>query len=137
MWNFFKRTSLYILAIPVLFTFLGAASNQLVLIVNGDTFPVLLNAKKVDAATAPPELKFPAPVSRPQPAMETSDGTIMLDDVHCVMTSQTHLNALADVFDLGNIYSIGDFGLILGEYLWAFAPFLFAFDVARKLMKVE
>jgi len=57
----------------------------------------------------------------------------MIDDSHCVMTSKTHLNFLADVFDFGSIYSIGDFSLMLGEWLFGFAPFLFAFDVVRKL----
>ena len=134
MWNFLKKTSLYILALPLLLIVLGAASNQVVLIANHDTFPVMLNDKKTQAMTV--EQKFVAsPILKPQPAMEEADGTVMLDDVHCVMTHKTHLNALADVFDLGSIYSIGDFALILGDYLWAFAPFLFVFDATRKLVK--
>jgi hypothetical protein len=136
MLKFLKKTSLYILALPLLLTVLGAASNQIVLIANHDTFPVMLNEKKTEAATA--EQKFVAsPIMKPQPAMEDVDGTVMLDDVHCVMTHKTHLNAMADVFDLGNIYSIGDFGLILGDWLWVFAPFVFVFDVTRKLAKQD
>ena len=50
-----------------------------------------------------------------------SDGTIMLDDVHCLMTSDTHLNALADVWDLGSIYSVGDFAIEAGAYLFDYA----------------
>jgi len=133
MWNFFKRTSLYLLAIPVLFTFLGAASNQIVLIENHDTFPVMVNDKKLadmaDHDKQSTETKF----NQPNPA-EKQDDTVYLDDVHVEMTPHTHLNFLADIFDMKDaIYSIGDFSLILGDWLWAFAPFLFAFDVIRKL----
>jgi hypothetical protein len=40
----------------------------------------------------------------------------MIDDVHCVMTDQTHLNALADIFDFkdAGIYSIGDLMIMSG-----------------------
>ena len=136
MFSFLRRTSLYLLAIPVLFTFLGAASNQLVLLANHDTFPVLVNAKKLQEMTEPREQKS-INFNKPIPAFETGD-TVMLDDVHCNMTSETHLNFLADVFDMKDaIYSIGDFSLMLGEWFWAFAPFVFVFDVTRKLRKHE
>ena len=134
MWSFLRRTSLYILAIPVLFTFLGAASNQAVLISNFDRFPVMVNAKKLQEMTEPREQKA-INFNKPIPAFETGD-TVMLDDVHCNMTSETHLNFLADVFDMHDaIYSIGDFMLMLGEWFGTFAPFVFVFDVARKLAK--
>jgi hypothetical protein len=135
MFNFLRKTSLYILAIPVLFTFLGAASNQVVLIANHDTFPVMLNDKKVASMTGPNEsveIKF----NSPNPAFEQND-VVMLDDVHCIMSHKTHLNALADVFDLKDgIYSIGDFLLMLGEWFGVFAPFVFVFDTTRKLAKL-
>ena len=132
MFSFLRRTSLYLLAIPVLFTFLGAASNQVVLIANHDTFPVMVNAKKLQEMTEPREQKA-INFNKPNPAFETGD-TVMLDDVHCNMTSETHLNFLADIFDLKDaIYSIGDFSLMLGDWFWAFAPFVFVFDVTRKL----
>ncbi len=134
MSSFLRRTSLYILAVPALFTFLGAASNQLVLIENGDTFPVLVNDKKLQEMTEPQERPtIDIPFVTPIPASATDD-TVYLDDVHIAMTSRTHLNAFADIFDMQDaIYSIGDFSLMLGDWLWAFAPFLFAFDVIRKL----
>lgn len=137
MWNFFKRTSLYILAIPVLFTFLGAASNQLVLVANHDSFPVMLNDKKLRDMTKKDEEQFiKVQFLAPTPAYEAND-VVMLDEVHCNMTSKTHLNALADIFDLKDaIYSIGDFLLMLGEWLWVFAPFVFVFDTTRKLAKL-
>ena len=138
MFSFLRRTSLYLLAIPVLFTILGAASNQVVLIANHDTFPVMLNDKKlqVQEMTEPREQKA-INFNKPIPAFETGD-TVMLDDVHCNMTSETHLNFLADVFDLHNaIYSIGDFMLMLGEWLGSFTFAIFVFDVVRKLRKHE
>ena len=132
MFAFLRKTSLYILTIPVLFTFLGAASNQLVLIENHDTFPVMVNDRKL-AAMADHDKQSVETKFKPTPA-EKQDDTVYLDDVHVEMTSHTHLNFLADIFDMKDaIYSIGDFMLILGDWLWAFAPFLFAFDVIRKL----
>ena len=138
MWNFFKRTSLYILAIPVLFTFLGAASNQLVLVANHDSFPVMLNDKKLRDMTKKDEEQFiKVQFLAPTPAYEAND-VVMLDEVHCNMTSKTHLNALADIFDLKDaIYSIGDFMLMLGEWLGSFTFAIFVFDVVRKLRKHE
>jgi hypothetical protein len=135
MFSFLRRTSLYILVIPVLFTFLGAASNQLVLLANHDTFPVMVNDRKLADMTEPHERRPVTDIHfvTPLPAY-AADDTVYLDDTHCAMTSHTHLNALADIFDMKDaIYSIGDFSLMLGDWLWAFAPFLFAFDVIRKL----
>jgi len=58
----------------------------------------------------------------------------MIDDTHCLMTSKTHLNFLADVFDRGNgIYSIGDFLLSLSEWLGAFSLAIWVFEVIRRL----
>ena len=137
MFNFLRKTSLYLLAAPLLVTFLGIASNQVVLIANHDKFPVMLNQLKLqeiqDAKDAKPEEDAILPIFTKEQPAEVSDNVVMLDDVHCVMTSNTHLNFLADVFDLGNIYSIGDFLLMLGGWAFSFAPFLFVFDVARKL----
>ena len=135
MFAFLKKTSLYILAIPVLFTFLGAASNQVVLIANHDSFPVMLNDKKLAEMTEHEKQSVEIKLNQPNPAFE-QDGVVMIDEVHCVMTSHTHLNALADVFDLKDaIYSIGDFLLMMGEWFGVFAPFVYVFDVTRKLAK--
>ena len=132
MFKFLRKTSLYILATPLLFTFLGAASNQIVLIANHDTFPVMVNDKKLVEMTTPP--KPAQPVQAFRSTVSLQDDAIMLDDTHCVMSHDTHLNLLADIFDMKDaIYSIGDFLLMLGEWLMAFAPFVFLFDVVRKL----
>ena len=133
MFKFLRKTSLYILAIPVLLFGLGAASNQVVLQANNDRFPVLINETKVREFNSEKVELGPMSITVVKPANVDSDGVVMIDDTHCVMTSKTHLNFLADVFDLGNIYSIGDFLLMLGEWLMGFAPFVFLFDVVRKL----
>ena len=132
VFSFLRKTSLYLLAVPALCFFLGAASNQAVLIANHDRFPVMLNdtktaifADKLNSEEIP-SLIYHSIVK---------DG--MIDETHCLMTPQTHLNILADVFDLGSIYSVGDFLLILADWLWAFMPFLFVFDVVRKLKARE
>jgi Family of unknown function (DUF5317) len=125
MFKFFRRTCLYLLAIPLLFTFLGAASNQLVLNANHDTFPVRINLVKAH--------KFA------DDAVVLPDGTVMLDETHCIMSDKTHLNLLADVLDFNRegIYSVGDLLLELGDWSWNFAPFLFGFAVIGKLNKQD
>lgn len=133
MFKFLRKTSLYILAIPVLLVWLGAASNQAVLQANNDRFPVLINETKMREFNSEKVEFGPMSITVVKPANVDSDGVVMIDDIHCVMTSKTHLNFLADVFDLGNIYSIGDFFLILGEWLMGFAAFVFLFDVVKKL----
>ena len=141
MFNFLRKTSLYLLAAPLLVTFLGIASNQVVLIANHDKFPVMLNQLKLqkiqDAKDANPEEDAILPIFTKEQPAEVSDNFVMLDNVHCVMTSDTHLNFLADVFDFGDIYSIGDFMLMLGEWLGSFTFAIFVFDVVRKLRKHE
>ena len=133
MFKFLRKTSLYILATPLLFTFLGAASNQIVLIANHDTFPVMVNDKKLVEMTTPPKPAVQV-VQAFRSTVTLKDDAVMLDDTHCVMTPDTHLNLLADIFDMKDaIYSIGDFLLMLGEWLMAFAPFVFLFDVVKKL----
>jgi hypothetical protein len=97
-----RESFLWLLLLPASMYFMGTASNQLVLIANHDKFPVMVNAVKLA------DFENSADGSLP-------DG--MLDNVHCVMTSETHLNALADIFDLNSsgTYSIGDFLLVAGE----------------------
>lgn len=124
MLKFLRKTYLYVLAIPLLFTILGAASNQLVLYANHDTFPVSVNLVK--AREMAPD------------AVQLEDGTVMLDDTHCLMTQKTHLNWMADVFDFHNdIESVGDLSLELGNWLWNFAPFIWGAAVTRKLSEQD
>jgi hypothetical protein len=117
MFSFLRKTLLWLLLAPYAVWGLGLASNQAVLIANHDKFPVMLNARKLNKILSMGEeseleailgIKAKAPLPAPD-----TDG--MIDDVHCVMTTKTHLNALADVFDIGSIYSIGDFMLGAGD----------------------
>jgi len=134
MLKFLRRTSLYILVIPTLMFMLGVASNQAVLMANHDRFPVLVNETKMAEHVGTHDVQVGGiTITVPNPATTEADGTVMIDDVHCLMSHKTHLNALADVWDLGSIYSVGDFGILLGSYVWGFAPFIFLFDVVRKL----
>jgi hypothetical protein len=136
----FRSSLLWILLAPYGIFGLGAASNQAVLIANHDKFPVMLNARKLDKILNP---KIDADlekilgikiVEKPAPKPDP-DG--MLDDVHCVMTKDTHLNALADVFDLGGIYSIGDFILYIGEWMQTWVPFVWASLIIGKAYRQE
>ncbi len=75
---------------PYALIYTGAASNQLVIWANNGKFPVAMNSVRLAGETI------------------NSDG--MMDPVHCVMTSATRLNLLADIFDFGpgGINSVGD-----------------------------
>lgn len=106
-----KRLLIAVLLLPFLLGFLGAASNQLVIVSNHGCFPVLLN---------------PAWVAHTAPDLTT--GMLSEDPVHCEMTPFTHLNFLADVFNFGGaIESIGDLLLDAGS---ALAPYCFGFCFA-------
>jgi hypothetical protein len=109
---------LWILALPIALILLGALSNQAVLWANHDTFPVLLNPAHL--------------------AKLGADANGMLDDIHCVMTSKTHLNFLADIFDFqSETDSIGDLLLNLGGWLWNFAPYIWGFTLLEKAYREQ
>lgn len=100
--------------LPYLVFGVGAGSNQLVLIANHDKFPVMLNEAG--------RVHF------------NPDANGLLDKTHCVMTPDTHLNALADIFDLHDgWYSIGDFLLMLSDWLSGFCVFVWIALVIQKL----
>ena len=105
---------LWVLLLPYALTGLGAASNQLVLIANHDKFPVMLN----EAARA----HF-------QP-----DANGLIDKEHCVLTNETHLNFLADIFDFHTGWlSIGDLLLMLGDWLSGFCVYVWIVLVVKSL----
>lgn len=118
--QFICKSFLYILLAPWAILGIGVASNQAVLQANHDTFPVLVNSIKLAGIL-------------PDGVIITPGQSQAIDEVHVTMTPDTHLNFLADIFDLGNIYSIGDFAIMLGEWLNTFAPFVWGFAVIRKL----
>lgn len=119
--RFIRESFLWVLLLPLGLIFFGAASNQLVLWANDNTFPVKVNPVKVKNSNSK--------------ILMLDDGTIMLDDEHCVMTSRTHLNILADNWDLKSegIESIGDLLIELGEWLWVFCPFVWGFAVLWRI----
>ena len=119
MQSILRKTGLWIPLVPAVVFVLGVASNQAVLIANHDRFPILINERRV-IRLAEPVIDISKMVIHERVSVD-SDGTIMLDDVHCLMTSDTHLNALADVWDLGSIYSVGDFAIEAGAYLFDYA----------------
>lgn len=105
MREFFRLTRLYIIVIPLLIIVFGAALNQCVLIANYDTFPVMENGVKA--------------------AADKVDKYGFIDDTHVLMTKQTHLNWLGDIFDFhAAIVSIGDLIGYSGYWLWDYAPFV-------------
>jgi hypothetical protein len=146
MFKFFRKTSLYILAIPTLLFGLGFLSNQAVLKANNDTFPVMWNHNKCfqyrlsivkEASITDKEGNPTREAEQAQAALVAFDEEGFIDDTHVVMSPQTHLNYLGDIFDLRTTYSIGDFMLFAGEYGFGFMLPLFIFDVTRKLREKE
>lgn len=124
LFRLLRNTALWILLLPYAFTFIGAASNQLVLNANGDTFPVRVNAAKANKFMATDEVII------------LNNGTIMLDETHCLMTSDTHLNWLADIFDFhDSIESVGDMLLDFGSWLHTFTPYVWIAVVCGRLRR--
>jgi hypothetical protein len=108
--QFIRKTMLWLLLLPTIAGFAGAASNQLVLYANNDKFPVMVNQRHLNSFVE-----------------GGADADGMIDDVHCVMTHNTHLNILADIFDLHtSIYSIGDFLMMWNDTYGVFVYFLWA-----------
>ena len=126
MLKFLRRSALYIFAIPLLVYFFGAALNQIVINANHDTFPVLVNEAKLKTYFTNAEGNVSQPVV-------LSDGTVMLDEVHCVMTDRTHLNFLADVFDIKTgVYSIGDIFIAVGQSGMDYIPYVWGLVLYTK-----
>jgi hypothetical protein len=108
-------TLLWIIIAPWGFIWTGAALNQVCLIANWTTFPVMSNvtqAGKVDPQTG------------------------MMDRIHVAMSKETHLNFLGDIFFVGDgTESVGDILLNIGEWMNTWAPFVWAVLVSQRLLK--
>lgn len=116
MFNFLRRTMLWVVMLPYAVGFVGAASNQLVFVANHGKFPVEVN---------------PVWAEQINPALPGG----MIDDRHCVMSSETHLNLLADVFNFhATTLSIGDLLLQFGEWLNGFCLFVWLALTCRRLI---
>jgi len=111
-----RVTGLWIILLPIAIGTIGVVSNQVVLIANHDKFPVMVNEYK-------------------RSTRELRGDDSMMDNTHCVMTNKTHLNFLADIFDFKSegIESIGDICIDFGSWLWMFAPYVWGFEVVRRL----
>jgi len=105
---------LWVVFLPYVFIGLGAASNQLVLIANHDKFPVMENGWRASQYEVRVDVIDP--------------------EGHCLMTKDTHLNFLADIFDFKDaIYSIGDLSIMLGEWLNTFCIFVWIALVVKSI----
>ena len=118
--KFLCKTFLWILITPYVLLYTGAGLNQLVLIANGDKFPVMIDKDHP---------KFPLDPQHP--------GYFLGDDTHCVMTNKTHLNFLADIFDFHDAtMSIGDMLLGLADTTHQYSEVLWGsfviFGLARR-----
>lgn len=138
MFEFLRKMALWVLLCPLALNVLGTASNQAVLYANNDKFPVMWNDYKVTEYAL--RLKKAAASDDENVAAKAALDTEALidegfiDDTHCIMTSKTHFNLLADIIDLNTeTISIGDVLLRLSEYLWMFAPCVWGTILIRKL----
>lgn len=156
MWfkKLFKIPYWYLIAIPLLCIGLGTVSNQVVLWDNFDKFPVMYNAEKVHESCQPAKkddlesiiikalkgdgsktknLKLQLSVLDPNVC---ANGGPFLDDVHVIMTKDSKLKPLADIWDFHDVtYSIGDFMLMLGDWFMGWAPLAWLVLVIRKLIE--
>lgn len=132
----------YLWAVPALAIFLGAASNQFVLIANHGKFPVMMNEAQVVhfCAATPEQDEFST--KRPRFSVlktsvdftSCSHGGQFIDQVHSVMGPNSRLKAMSDILNLKDgIYSIGDIGIILGSWLFSFTPIAWTVLTVRKL----
>lgn len=137
MLKFLRKTALWIVAVPMLCFFLGAASNQAVLVANHDKFPVMVNDAKVNLY----RLEETKAAENGDEAAEVALALLehgYLDDTHCLMTKETRLNFLADWIDWKTAtYSIGDLILGLGEIGMKYSPVVWVVVVFGQLRKKE
>jgi hypothetical protein len=100
--------------------FLGSTLNQIVLTANHDTFPVTVNEIKAKHRVGDGQV--------------LSNGTVMLDETHCIASDKTHLNILGDILDKGDgIESIGDVLIDFGGWAWHYCVAIWGFIVTLKL----
>jgi hypothetical protein len=146
----------YLIAIPLLCVGLGILSNQIVLWVNFDKFPVMYNNEKIHQSCQTPDpsetdlisilighkapaATKPADVVNSIPAKDSDlcqNGGKFLDDTHVIMSRDSKLKWLSDVWDLNDAtYSIGDLAIMSGEWILRWAQFAWLVLVLRKLVE--
>lgn len=142
MLKFLRKTALWIVLIPGAVWAGGVASNQAVLIANHDRFPVMWNDYKVNHYTKRLEKTIHSDDKDAAQQAEFDLEALQngyLDDVHCLMTSETHLNFLSDVFDAhgSGTYSIGDLMIAAGEWAFSFVSFVWVLEAIRRLRRLN
>jgi len=101
LWSLFLSCFLWVVLTPYALIFMGAASNQIVMIANHDSMPVLVNQQRLAEFTE---------------GHDVAEG--MLDNRHSILTNESHLVFLADIFDFhDSIESVGDMLLDAGSGL--------------------
>jgi hypothetical protein len=156
----FKIPYWYLFAIPLLSIGLGTLSNQVVLWSNFDKFPVMYNNEKIHQSCQAPDPskagtdlisiltghKVPAPVAKsvpdifaPMPAKDMDlcqNGGKFLDDTHVIMSKESKLKWLSDVWDFKDVtYSIGDFFLMFADWMLQWAPLAWLVLVLRRFIE--
>ncbi len=135
-----RVTALWIILLPIVIGYAGILSNQAVLFANNDRFPVMYNDYKISKRVV--QLSEVVNGEDQDAAQQANFDLIalqaqgFLDTTHVVMTSKTHLNILADIFDFKSegIESVGDVLIDFGAWLWIFAPYMWLFEAARRLL---
>lgn len=114
------KARLWIIALPYALVFFGAAINQLAIIANHDSMPVLASGYKVKehASEIMPDGEF--------------------NSRHQLMTPSTRLNFLGDIFDFeSETDSLGDLFIQLGQYLNPFAYLLWGVLMVQDKVKSD
>lgn len=155
MFKFLKKLPYwYLIAIPLLAYSLGTVSNQAVIWANGDKFPVLYNNEKIHNSCQTPDSNDDknfislivghknsvAPSAQSAPKTIDSDlcqnGGEFLDDTHTIMNKNSRLTFLADIFDFdAHTYSVGDFLILFGEWMWKWAGIAWLALIIRKFVE--
>lgn len=142
LFKLLRESYLWIVLTPWLVGGLGTASNQLVFFVNHDKFPVMLNPAKTAEFHLGKYKEYQEAVDNGEleaaKVIAYEDEQGMLDDIHCLMTDQTHLNFLADIIDFhSKTESFGDLFLEASEWMNGFALYLWAGLLIKKFHDAE
>jgi hypothetical protein len=138
-----RSSMLWLLILPYAVYYTGVASNQLVLFVNHDKFPVMYSPTKEAIWLAAADKELQENLHGKHPDLEEAEVIRysvehgMIDETHCIMTGETHLNALADIFDFHSegIQSIGDLSIDLGHEMKDTLPFIWVALILYKESK--
>jgi len=153
MFNFLRKTMLWIILLPWAIFGVGVASNQLVLVANHGKFPIMetqtqtasiRSVQIIRIAELEQEIKDGEDSSDQDESLaeiailETALKEGMIDDVHCFMTDKTRLNWLADIFNLRiAIFSVGDGMLNAAEAMQTYCLFAWILLMSAKSARQE